>query len=60
MVTLVVRALSRSTHSPDLLGERVEMLSEEVVRALEPFVRDGMITEVVETYALVATRGEAA
>jgi SAM-dependent methyltransferase len=60
VVTLVERALSRSTHSPDLLGERVEMLSEEVVRALEPFVRDGMITEVVETYALVVTRGEAA
>ena len=60
VATLVERALSRSSHSPDRLGERVEALSEEVVRALEPFAADGMITEVVETYALIATRPEAA
>jgi SAM-dependent methyltransferase len=60
VVTLVERALSRSSHSPSSLGERVEMLSQEVVRALEPFIHDGMITEVVETYALIATRREAA
>ena len=59
-VTLVERALSRSSHSPDRLGERVEALSDEVVRALEPYAVDGMITEVVETYALIATRPEAA
>jgi SAM-dependent methyltransferase len=58
VVTLVERALSRSTHSPDLLGDRVEAMSDDVVRALEPFTRDGMITEVVESYALIATRGE--
>jgi SAM-dependent methyltransferase len=60
VATLIERALSRSSHTPDRLGERVEALSDEVVRALEPFAAGGMITEVVETYALIATRPEAA
>jgi hypothetical protein len=60
VATLIERALSRSSHTPDRLGECVEALSDEVVRALEPFAAGGMITEVVETYALIATRPEAA
>jgi SAM-dependent methyltransferase len=60
VAALVERALSRSTHSPDRLGDRVEALSEELLRALEPFTVDGMITEVVESYACIATRPEAA
>jgi len=60
VVTLVERALSRSGSSPARLGDRVEALSKEVVQALEPFTRDGMITEVVETHALIATREAAA
>jgi SAM-dependent methyltransferase len=60
VVTLVERALSRSTHSPERLGDRVEALSEDMLRALDPFVVNGMITEVVESYAYIATRPEAA
>jgi SAM-dependent methyltransferase len=60
VVTLVDRALSRSGSSPARLGDRVEALSREVLQVLEPFTRDGMITEVVETSALIATRGETA
>ncbi len=60
VVALVDRALSRSSSTPARLGDRVAALSEEVVRMLEPFARDGMITEVVETYALIATRDVAA
>jgi SAM-dependent methyltransferase len=60
VATLVERALSQSTHSQDRLGDRVEMLSEDLVRAMGPFTVGGMITEVVETYALIGTRGEAA
>jgi SAM-dependent methyltransferase len=60
VVALVDRALSQSGSTPARLGDRVAALSDEVVRALEPFARDGMITEVVETYALIATREETA
>jgi len=60
VVTLVERALSRSGSSPAKLGDRVAALSEDVVRALEPFTRSGMVTEVVETYALIASREAAA
>jgi len=60
VVALVDSALSRSGSTPARLGDRVAALSEEVVRELEPFARDGMITEVVETYAVIATREAAA
>jgi SAM-dependent methyltransferase len=60
VATLVSRALSQSSHSEDVLGGRVAAMSEAVRRALEPFTVAGMITEVVETYALVATRPEVA
>ena len=60
VVTLVERVLSRSGSSPARLGVRVEALSEEVVRALEPFTKGGIVTVVVETDALIATREEAA
>ena len=60
VASLVQRALSRSGSTPARLGDRVAALSEEVVRALEPFAQDGMITEVIETTALIATRPGAA
>jgi len=60
VASLVQRALSRSGSTPARLGDRVAALSDEVVRALEPFTRDGMVTEVVETTALIATREAAA
>ena len=58
--TLVERALSRSSTAQLRHGERSAALSEVVLRALEPFIVDGMITEVVEAYALIATRSGAA
>jgi SAM-dependent methyltransferase len=60
VAALVDRALSRSGSTPARLGDRVAALSEEVVAVLAPFAQDGMITEVVETYALIATREDAA
>ncbi len=60
VASLVQRTLSRSGSTPARLGDRVAEMSEEVVRVLEPFTRDGMITEVVETSALIATREAAA
>ena len=60
IVTLIERALSMSEYNPRRLGERVAALSEDMLHALEPFTVDGMITEVVETYAMIATRPGAA
>jgi hypothetical protein len=54
--TMVERAQSTSTHSASRLGDRMGAFLEEIVRALEPFARDGMMTEVVQTYALIARR----
>jgi hypothetical protein len=59
VATLVTRALSQSTHNPDSLGARVAALEAEVTQTLESFAVEGMITEVVESYALIATRPEA-
>ncbi len=57
---LVERALSRSSTMRSRSEGLGRALSEAVLRALEPFVVDGMITEVVEAYALIATRPGAA
>lgn len=57
---LVERALSMSTVNPGRDTVEVEALSAAVLAALAPFARDGMITEVVESQALIATRLEAA
>ena len=56
VAALVERALSRSSTMRSRPGEFGTALSEAVLRALEAFIVDGMITEVVETYALIATR----
>jgi SAM-dependent methyltransferase len=57
---LVERALSQSTHSRDQIGAQVETMARDIVDALGQFAVDGMITEAVETYALIASRGDTA
>jgi hypothetical protein len=60
IATMVERAQSTSTHSASRLGDRMDAFLGEIVRALEPFTHDGVITEVVQTYALIARREVAA
>ena len=60
IATMVERAQSTSTHSASRLGHRMDAFLEQIVRALEPFTHDGMITEVVQIYALIASRRDAA
>ncbi len=52
----VDRALSLSSVSHELTGERADDLSREVRETVAAFAKDGLVTEVVESEALVAKR----
>lgn len=52
----VDRALSLSSVSHELTGERADDLSREVREAVAAFATDGLVTEVVESEALIAKR----
>jgi SAM-dependent methyltransferase len=60
LATMVERALSLSSTNPVRAdgtgGAKVEALQQAITDALAPFAVDGMITEVVESYALMAMR----
>jgi SAM-dependent methyltransferase len=53
---IVDRALSLSSVSHARIGERADDLVRELRAALTPFAREGVITEVVESEALIARR----
>lgn len=59
IATMVERALSMSSTNRTGRGEQAEALQAAVVSALAPFTVDGVITEVIESYALIGTRPEA-
>jgi ubiquinone/menaquinone biosynthesis C-methylase UbiE len=54
--SLIGRALSMSTTSPAVLGERRARFEEALRTALEPFVEDGKLAEVVHARAQVFRR----
>jgi len=54
--SLIDRALSRSSISAARLGERVGALSAEIAALVGPRAVEGMLTEVVESRALIAFR----
>ncbi|MBV8459153.1 MAG: hypothetical protein JO122_21380 [Acetobacteraceae bacterium] len=54
--TLVRRALSMSSLSAAGAGQRLDELTRDLSAAIAPFASDGAITEVVESYALLAWR----
>lgn len=56
VATLVDRALSLSANSPSKLGDRAEPFLRELNDFLAGIARDGMVTEVVATSALIARR----
>jgi SAM-dependent methyltransferase len=58
IASLVERALSMSSTNPANGEVQGEALQAAVVAALSPFAVDGMVTEVVESYALIGTRPE--
>ncbi len=53
---LVDRALSFSATSPGRVGDRIGQLIEAVTEALTPYATDGVLTEVIESEALIAVR----
>ena len=53
---LVARALSRSSTAPDRLGAAAPTLAQEIEALLQPMAVDGVLTEVIATYALIARR----
>jgi ubiquinone/menaquinone biosynthesis C-methylase UbiE len=53
---LLDRALSMSTTSPERLGDEVETVLEKLRRVLSEDASDGIITEIVESEALLAFR----
>ena len=53
----VDRALSLSSVSRGRIGARADELGREVREALAAFAREGLVTEVVESEALIARRG---
>jgi SAM-dependent methyltransferase len=55
---LVARALSTSTTSPDVLGERRAEFEAEIRAGAAPYAEDGAVSELVEAEALLATRPE--
>lgn len=58
--SLVDRALSMSSTSPEHLGDRVDAFAAAIADAVRPYVSDGMVTEVVRSEALIGFRlGEA-
>jgi SAM-dependent methyltransferase len=52
----VARALSLSSVSRELIGARVDDLTREVLETMAPHARGGLVTEVVESEALIARR----
>jgi SAM-dependent methyltransferase len=53
---LVHRALSRSSTTPERLGSAAPRLAAEIEALLAPLATDGMLTEVIATYAIIARR----
>ncbi|WJR80259.1 class I SAM-dependent methyltransferase [Bradyrhizobium sp. NP1] len=53
---LARRVLTFSTSSPDMLGDRVEAMLDDVEQRMRPLSRDGVITEVFVATAQVARR----
>ena len=53
---LVDRVLSRSTSSPEKLGDRIPAMRREMLEALAPLAADGAIRDVVEAQADVYER----
>jgi SAM-dependent methyltransferase len=54
--SLVDRVFSMSSTSPELLGDKVEAVTEEIMAFAGTRAVDGMLTEVVESHALIAFR----
>ncbi len=60
IATLVDRGLSMSATSPARLGGRADDFARDIEAVMQPFLRDGMIEEIVESVAVIAFRpGEA-
>lgn len=57
---LIDRAFSRSSTSPDRLGDAVPKLAAEIEALLRPLAKDGVLPEVVMTTALLGRRPGAA
>lgn len=55
--SLIDRALSMSTSSPEQLGPRSARLADELMARMAPFTTDGHLMEVIESQALIAQRG---
>jgi SAM-dependent methyltransferase len=53
---LIDRVLSRSATTPARLGERIAEMAGEIRKLVGKWGRDGLLTEVVETRALIACR----
>jgi SAM-dependent methyltransferase len=53
---LVARALSRSSTTPERLGEAASSLIAEIEALLRPLAQEGMLSEVLASYALIARR----
>ncbi len=53
---LVERALSRSSTTPERLGTAASGFAAEIEALLRPLSTDGLLTEVIATYALIARR----
>ncbi len=56
---LVRRALSRSSTAPERLGVAAPRFAAEIETLLLPLATDGMLTEEIATYALIARRPKA-
>jgi 2-polyprenyl-3-methyl-5-hydroxy-6-metoxy-1,4-benzoquinol methylase len=56
VATFVERAFSQSSTAPDRLGEKAEQLAREVEALMKGSAQDGLVTEIVETHALLARR----
>jgi ubiquinone/menaquinone biosynthesis C-methylase UbiE len=50
---LVRRSLSRSTTSPQVLGERISDFESELAEAIQPFASDGLLREEIHAIALI-------
>jgi ubiquinone/menaquinone biosynthesis C-methylase UbiE len=50
---LVMRSLSRSTTSPQVLGGRLAEFEQTLAEALRPFISDGVLTEEIRASALI-------
>jgi SAM-dependent methyltransferase len=53
---LVDRALSKSSTAPDRLGAQAETLADEIRHLMGSRAPDGLVTEVIESHALIARR----